>query len=76
MKPTVTYKPLGEIALGVGALVIPQNHPGNSYDSDPFCCVTNGYPAYTSTVISHDEATGRFETLNTIYVRAKEQRPC
>ena len=76
MKPTVTYKPLGEIVVGEGASVIPLNHPGNANDCSPFHMIENGYPAYTSTVISHDEATGRFETLNTIYVRAKEQRPC
>lgn len=72
MKPTVTYKPIGKIVVGEGAIIVPFNHPGNSYDADPFCMIENGYPAYTSTVISHDEATGRFETLNTIYVRGEQ----
>ena len=54
---------------GVGACVIPLNHPGNSNDNDPFNCVKNGLPVRTSTVLEIDYETGLFETLNTIYVR-------
>ena len=72
MKPTVTYKPLGKIVVGESASVIPFNNPGNSYDCDPFLRITNGEPIFTSTVVSYDKATGRFETLNTIYVRGEQ----
>ncbi len=72
MKPTVTYKPLGEIVVGEGASVIPLNHPGNENDCSPFHMIENGYPSYTSKVLKHDKKTGQFETLNTIYVRSAQ----
>ena len=49
------------IQVGMSALIHPIDHP--SYR------VSNGSLTQTSTVLSYDEETGVFETLNTIYER-------
>lgn len=47
------------IRVGAGALVFPLSH----VDSE----VSLASYVYTSPVVSYDEASGTFETLNTIY---------
>ena len=60
-KPVVTYMPhdCNYIEVGESAFVVPLDHPGAS----------NYWPVLTSKVIYIDYETGRFETLNTVYVR-------
>ena len=62
-KPVVNYTPFPEqvINVGEGAIVWPTNHPGDRVSNKRF--------AVTSFVMSYDEDTGEFETLNTIYKR-------
>ncbi len=62
MKKVVTYSQLVYCEKGGQALVIPTNHPDCRN-------VANERPARTSEVLRYDEATGEFETLNTIYRR-------
>lgn len=68
-KPTVRYVPIvgHSIRVWQSAYVTPLDHPGNVYDGT-FDAISNHYPATTSRVLSHDADTGRFETLNTIYI--------
>lgn len=47
--------------IGESCMVVPADHPDTIN-------VTNGELAYTSRVVSYDEATGLFETQNTVYV--------
>lgn len=68
-KPTVHYKQLvscreGESALVIGVSDHPNHLPGHKVSNTP------DKPVWTSEVKSYDEATGRFETRNTIYERA------
>lgn len=48
------------IRVGLSAFVTPIDHP----DTDN---VTNTMVARTSRVLSYDETTGEFETMNTLY---------
>ncbi len=66
-KPAVQYECIPEphIKVGESAYIVPANHPNHLEGHH----VTNGDVTRTSRVISHDEKTGRFETLNTIYER-------
>lgn len=66
MKKIVEYSycNTNTVVVGQRAEVVPVNHP------DTFN-VTNGYGALTSRVVSIG-AEGQFETLNSIYVKAKE----
>jgi hypothetical protein len=57
------------IQVGHSAYVTPLNHPNHLEGHS----VVNGLQIRTSTVISYDEATGEFETLNTKYVPAQQQ---
>lgn len=61
MKPVVKYKyDLNNfIKVGESAYVFPLNHPSS--------LVSNTKLIQTSRVISFDENTGNFETVNTIY---------
>lgn len=61
MKPIVKYHdtPGNYIRKGHRAIVVPINHSG--------LFVSNEKPVITTPVIRHDEATGTFETENTIY---------
>lgn len=63
-KPIVKYRKwhCNQIAVGHSAFVIPVNHPEAGERG-----IINEYPIHTSTVLSHDEDTGSFETKNTIY---------
>lgn len=65
-RPVVSYRPLGSEGIEVGyrAFIIPLNHYSTEW-------VDNGYPATTTTVLSHDKTTGAFETKNTRYVLAE-----
>ncbi len=61
-KPTVHY--VGEAKPHWnGALLVPVDHPRAGEDA-----ITNGRQVFTSDVVSWDKATGRIETLNTIYI--------
>jgi hypothetical protein len=64
-KPVVQYLPskYDVIVKGRGAFICPIDHPSD--------LVSNTNPARTSEVIKHNKKTGRFETLNTIYVKMK-----
>lgn len=63
-KKIVRYSAVyGDIVVGRGASVFPVDHP----DSEN---VSNEHMAWTSTVVSYDETTEIFETLNTVYVPA------
>jgi hypothetical protein len=61
-KKIVHYDRNKEVFIQVGhsAFVTPIDHP----DSER---VTNTYTAQTSRVVNYDEATGEFETMNTLY---------
>lgn len=61
MKQVVHYTPttVDRIQVGDGAWVYPTDHP--SY------LVSNKHGCHTSKVLSYDEVTGVFETLNTVY---------
>lgn len=62
-KKIVRYSQLLYCKVGDSALVIPVDHPDAAY-------VSNEDIARTSTVVSYDEVTEQFETLNTLYVPA------
>lgn len=63
MKPIVHYKSLGfTITVGSRAIVEVLDHP-----RDP-----EVHNVSTSQVVSVDEETGNFETLNTLYVRKND----
>lgn len=66
-KKVVQYKPfpLGGFPIVVGryTVVCPVDHTSE--------LVSNERPAMTSTVLSYDKTTGRFETLNSIYILVK-----
>lgn len=66
VKPVVTYVPAkgGQIEVGLPASVIALNHPSH--------LIYFGDLVRTSTVISIDEATGTFETRNSIYQLLKD----
>jgi hypothetical protein len=51
------------IRVGYSAFVYPRDHTSSS--------VSNRKLSITSPVISYDETTGQFETLNSIYVLVK-----
>ena len=61
MKPVVHYTPttVDFIKVGHSASVYPTDH--TSY------LVSNRHVCHTSNVLSYDEVTGVFETLNSIY---------
>jgi hypothetical protein len=61
VKPVVTYIPYkyGTIEVGLPARVVALNHPSHM--------IHFGDVVTTSTVQSYDEATGTFETRNSIY---------
>lgn len=61
IKPTVLYIPtkFDYIEINQQALIIPINHPSP--------LVSNTRYTRTSTVLSHDKDTGKFETINTLY---------
>ena len=63
MKPTVHYKG-SAVVIGSRALLHPVDHPNHLPDHR----VSNTHEVWTSTVLEHDEATGRIETKNTIYM--------
>jgi hypothetical protein len=48
------------IQVGYSAFVTPIDHPDSEH-------VSNHRTAQTSRVVSYDEATGEFETTNTLY---------
>lgn len=62
MKKIVHYNkhPLNRITINRPAVVWPIDHPDSRN-------VSNTKPVFTSPVLSYDEDTGEFETLNTIY---------
>lgn len=62
MKPIVHYKgAIGPIVVGRSATVFPVDHYNTTL-------VSNKKHAFTSTVVSYDQETGKFETQNTQYV--------
>lgn len=64
-KPVVKYTPSGmkEIIVGSSAYIHTHGHPATYLD--------NAHYVITSKVLSYDETTGSFETLNTKYVLKK-----
>ena len=60
-KPVVKYKPIPNcpIVVGYKASVVVSDHPAAYLNAEEWVS--------TSTVVSYDEATGVFETMNTIY---------
>lgn len=62
-KPTVKYKQGSLVFNGLNksAILFPINHPDTEN-------VSNQNPVWTSWVRAYDEASGRLETLNTIYI--------
>jgi hypothetical protein len=69
MKPTVRYmmEKHGYIRVGHSAIVTPLDHPNHL----PGHFVSNLESVHTSTVLKYDKDTGRFETKNTIYIKAQ-----
>lgn len=63
MKPTVHYRGAA-VVIAERAYLVPIDHQNHVDGQD----VMNEVPCRTSYVLSHDEATGRIETENTIYV--------
>lgn len=63
-KQIVKYSQLRFCRVGCSANVTPMNHTNPIFGQD----VENGFPCTTSDVISFNEDTGVFETMNTIYV--------
>lgn len=63
-KPTVQYKPTEDqfIRVGFSACVFPINHRSD--------LVSNTTKVITSTVVSYDKGSGKFETQNTVYIPA------
>lgn len=66
-KKTVQYNNKKEfwIKQGQSAFIFPVDHPDTER-------VSNTAFARTSTVVSYNEVTGIFETVNTIYIPVKE----
>jgi hypothetical protein len=64
MKPTVYYIPPAQAVWGNRAVLRPVNHRNHVEGQG----VTNWREAITSPVLLWDEATGRIETLNTVYL--------
>lgn len=63
VKPVVHYKDGTYIVEGQRAEVVPVDHPDFRL---------NGTVCWTSRVVKYDQATGNFETKNTIYRPYKE----
>lgn len=62
-KPTVHYRGEAHVVLN-RAWLVPIDHPNHLEGHD----VINTTTIRTSTIVSHDQETGRIETQNTIYV--------
>ena len=58
-KVVLYWRHKGVMKWGQSMIVYPINHPDEQ--------VSNTKPVTTSTVMSFDEPTGEFETLNTVY---------
>lgn len=65
VKYTEAFFPMAAsgVVVGHSAWVVPVDHPDEEY-------VTNGQMALTSRVVSYDETTCIFETMNTVYIPA------
>lgn len=63
-KKVVRYSQvIGPIEVGYSVLVVPVDHPDEEN-------VSNNVPASTSRVVSYNEETEEFETMNTFYTPA------
>lgn len=68
-KPIVHYTTASAPAVGVSAYLIPVDHPNHIDGHD----VSNERLVRTSRVESINEATGRIETRNTVYMPLDER---
>ena len=63
-KPVVHYSQLiGAVEIGHSAMVVTVDHPAEYLNKAPY--------VHTSAVVSYDEGSNEFETLNTRYVPVK-----